>query len=133
MARRGQDGFGALDFKGSDVGQIRTYIADTEPNAPETRPPLPYQDAATFGCQILSYSDAKVTMVCYRRSSAIVHVFTIARDALDDDEKAPTTARTKRIGKVPTAMWSDDDYVFLACAQNGNLDSLSELLASSQR
>ena len=133
MAQRVQNGFGSLDYQGSEVPQIRSYIADTEPLAPETRPPLPYQDSTTFGCQILAYCDAKVTMVCYKRGAAVVHVYTIARSALDDEEKAPTTPRTEKIGKIQTATWSDQDYVFLACTESRNPDTLAELLATSLR
>ena len=89
MAQRIQKGFGRLDYQGSRIAEVSAFIASTAPAAPETRAPAPYAESATHGCQILSFCDAKVTMVCYERESSVVHVFTIARSALEDGAMAP--------------------------------------------
>jgi len=74
-------------------------------------------DQPTMGCQVLSWNDRQVSLVCIKTpSNEIVHVMIMNQDDLTSDEDAKFVAGRREVNGRQVESWKDKDKVYLALA-----------------
>ncbi|HEY4416016.1 MAG TPA: hypothetical protein VGO57_10015 [Verrucomicrobiae bacterium] len=116
MANTATSGYG-MSLLTNDLTQIRTYLAQSGAPADYTLPPA-LEKIPVAGCAIESWSDKKVSMICFRTNPALaanqsdLWLFVVDRKSV---KHIPETSvlQFAQSGPLYTAAWTQGDKLYV--------------------
>ncbi|HXT39890.1 MAG TPA: hypothetical protein VN887_07700 [Candidatus Angelobacter sp.] len=111
VVRSAQRGY-AMDLTTTNLGEIRTYLAEHHGHADYTLPPA-LKKLPGDGCAVLRWQNKTVSMVCFDLGNHNdLYLFVAKRSDLPD---APSTAEPQfvRIEKLSAASWNGGDNIYV--------------------
>jgi len=100
-----------LDYTSENHDEIRKWL-DSKHGITDELIPAVLAKYPSVGCEIISWHDDEVVLICFDVNGELVHLFTLPNKVFAD---APRTERkvTERVGKWETASWSQDGRLYL--------------------
>lgn len=106
----------ALQLHASDHSAIRQWLASQRGQSGFVVPPG-IANAPAFGCQVLEWRAASVTLVCFRHQGSFVHLFVIDAGLLKD-APAETTPQLVQVGENLAAHWTNQGKTYVLTGLN---------------
>ena len=126
MVARLSAGVAPLDFGGTSVGEVRTWLAangSAEPEAISTALEL----RPTLGCRVLNWRGAKVTLVCFDAGQGrVTHLVVVDRAVFPDLEET-MPPKSSHLRDWTVVNWTTEEHVYLL-AGSGKRPELEKLL-----
>ena len=115
---------GVLDYKNSDVGKIKAFLASSDAPFPaEIRGQMKSLDG--IGCKSFSWEGRRVGMICLRGDKTY-HLYT-TESASTAPQRQPPLPLYRQIGNHATAAWRDENLLYVLTVE-GSEDDLRTLL-----
>jgi hypothetical protein len=106
-----------LEMETHDVATIKNWLGKKETGVIAMPPHL--AELEPLGCRVLSFRRHDVTLICFRREGKrLAHLFVIDRAAMPK-MKAGGRPTYLRQGEWMTAMWVENDRIYMLAMQSG--------------
>ena len=115
---------GRLDYKDSDIGKIRTFLASNKAPAPSEMKGA-MKLLSGIGCKSFTWEGQQVGMMCLR-GDKIYHLYTTKSDSIAPSKRAPIPLY-RQVGSHAAAAWRDDDKLHVLIVE-GDEEDLRTLL-----
>ena len=108
-----------LQKRGTDVGELKAWLAEKHGPLPAALPPE-FANLHALGCRKLSFQGRDVSLVCFERDGKEYHVFVARREDFPAEPARSTPVFFDR-RKLVAAAWSDavNHYVLVSDAGSG--------------
>ena len=126
MVARLSAGVAPLDFGGTSVDELRTWLAakgGIEPEAISTA----LEQRPTLGCRVLDWRGAQVTLVCFDAGEGRVTHLVVVDRAVFPDLKETLSPEAIHLRDWTVVNWTTEEHVYLL-AGSGKRPELEKLL-----
>lgn len=111
----GSPAFAGLHHKGEEFGDLTNWLVSQNSPAGEVRGCIACKEGV--GCAVLSWSEEKVSMVCFRDEACggggLVHMFIVDRGVIEGEGIEAEVAETVHHSGLATRGWTNGDKVYL--------------------
>lgn len=114
-----------LQKRGSDLAELRTWLAEHRGPLPDALP-TEFAQLRALGCRTLDFRGQNVSLICFERDGGAFHVFVARRENVPGEHDGAKPRFMAR-GSLVAAAWSDARH-FYVVVSDANLATLRQVL-----